>query len=294
MLETNDAQPATADDVVPSSETVERVDGQQPGATDTPEQEAETDEQKNARVLQEQEQRQQRKRDAVQRRFDEMTARDKAKDRQIEQLLSVLQNTQQPQRGAQAPNADERPQRGSDEPFEDFLRREARWEAKQEAGALVRKALQDRQQQEQMGQLTQRAEQVRAEFVTRVQEFAKSKPDWEAVVANNDDVDLPDATIGLLHIDDEGPALMYAIGANPKLAAELQAAARADGNGSPVRQARVLGRIAASLARPPAVSKAPLPGSPVGSRGAPTGNAPADNDSVEVWLKKRAAQLKAR
>jgi hypothetical protein len=94
-------QPAAADDAVPRPKPSNNR-RPAPGATDTPEQVAETEEQKNARVLAEQEARSAARRDAVQRRFDEMTARDKAKDRQIEQLLGVLQaREQKPAQGRQ-------------------------------------------------------------------------------------------------------------------------------------------------------------------------------------------------
>ena len=60
------------------------------------------------------------------------------------------------------------------------------------------------------------------------------------------------------------PAVLYAIGKDPELALQMQQL-------SPAQQAAFVGQVSASLMyRPPQVSKAPPPGTPVGGRGSAT------------------------
>lgn len=264
-----DSQLPAADDAVHSSEVVDQVDDALPGATDTPEQVAETDEQKNERVAREAEQKAERRRSGWQRRLDEVTREKHELRRQVDQLIQVQTRQHQPQQAPAQQQGDELARR-ADEDFADWVERKATAVAERKALERVQAALSERERRESQGRYMQQAEQVREQFEGRMAEFAKATPDWSDVVANNDEVNVPDAAAVLLHTMNEGPQLLYAIGKNPKLATELQRAAEADGRGPPIRQSMVLGRLSASLKSAPArVSNAPPPGTPVGARGGP-------------------------
>lgn len=277
-------QVTTPETVAPESEALEG----QTVAADTTETVAETDEQKNQRELAERQKRSERQSRGIQRRFDELTAEKHAAMRQVEQLTSLVQQALG-QRTAQASpqNANAEPVRGQDEAYEDWVARRAEWRAEQRAEALVQRRLQAVEQQTSQQRMAEQATQVRQKFESRMQEYAGKQSDWADVVANNDDVSIPDQAAGLIHLDDEGPAILYAIGKNPALAAQLHGK-------NIVQQAMVLGQIKAMLKTSPQVSKAPTPGRPVGSRGGPVANEPSDSDDMATWLKKRSAQVRGK
>lgn len=273
-------QAATPEYVAPESEALEG----QAVAADTTETVAETDEQKNQRELEERKQRSEKQSRGIQRRFDELTAEKHQEKREKEQLLALVQ--QLVGRG-QVPQSTEQPlTRGPDEAYEDWVTRKAEWKAEQKAARVLDERLGAHEKQAEQQRVQNTVAQVRAQFESRMQEFAGKQADWNDVVATNDDVHIPDAAAGLIHRDPDGPAILYAIGKNPALAAQLR--------GDPFQQAMVLGQIKATLKGSPQVSKAPTPGKPVGSRSGPVDNGPDDSDSMETWLKKRNAQLKAR
>jgi hypothetical protein len=232
----------------------------QPVAPDTTETVAETDEQKNQRELAERQKRSERATRGIQKRFDELTAARHSAEREKEQLLGLVQSLvgrgQQP---AQQPDANQAPQRGTDEAYEDWVARKAEWHAERKAETLVRQQFEAVQRQSGQAAMQQAAVQVRTQFEGRMAEFAKATPDWDAVVAKNEDIEIPDESVGLIHMRPDGAQILYAIGKNPALAAQLQGK-------SALEQAMVIGQISAQLKAPQQVSKAAPPGSPVGTR----------------------------
>lgn len=277
----SEEQFAATESAAPPSEAQEAI----PVAADTTETVAETDEQKNQRIAEEANQRHEKRLNGFQRRINEVVGEKHALSRQVEMLTQALANAigrgQVPQQQSeQGP-----PQRRADESYEDFVERKATWAAEQKATRLVQERLEQAQRQQAQAQLRDQAVGVRAQFEARMQQFAKDAPDWDQVVGSNDDVVIPDEAAGLLHVDPDGPAILYAIGKNPALAAQL--------HGKPLAmQAMVLGQIKATLKAAPQVSKAPTPGKPVGSRGGSVNDGPSDDDDINTWLKKRNAQVR--
>lgn len=275
-----DEQEAIAgDQPAPESEALD--EGAQAGATDTPETVAETDEEKNQRELDERQKRSERASKGIQRRFDELTSEKHALHRQNEQLLAALQTIagrgQAPQQAA-APNA--APVRGADEDYESWVSRKAEYAAEQRATRLVSERLSQMEQTQNMTRQQAQAVQVRSEFESRMSEFARSATDWNEVVANNHDIDIPNEAAAVIHTMPDGPAILYAIGKNPALASQLQ-------GGNVVQQAMVLGQISAALkSSTPQVSNAPPPGRPVGSKPGSSSEPPTDFKAYEAWAAK--------
>lgn len=87
---------------------------------------------------------------------------------------------------------------------------------------------------------------------------------------------------------DKAPAVLAHLGQNKQEAARILSL-------TPMQQAREIGRIEAQLAtpKPPPVSSAPAPVTPVGS-GASAVDGPSDKDDDATWLKKRNEQLAAK
>jgi hypothetical protein len=255
-----------AEQVAAPEQAVQESDplqGQQPGATDTPETVAETDEQKNARELAEREKRSKAASRGIQRRFDELTAARHAAEREKEQLLGLVQSLvgkgTQPQQAPQDANAE--PVRGQDEAYEDYVARKAEWRAERKAESLLRQAQEANQRQHAQATVQQAVRALEQDFQSRTDKYAKDNPDF-AEVASNEDIEVPDDVGGLVRMPYiNGPAVLHAIHRNPALAAELR---KYDGNVPAL--AAVLGRIDAQLKVTPQVSKAAPPGNPVGTR----------------------------
>ncbi|QDX22553.1 hypothetical protein FP568_15680 [Pandoraea pnomenusa] len=87
---------------------------------------------------------------------------------------------------------------------------------------------------------------------------------------------------------EKAPAILAHLGQNKQEAARILSL-------TPMQQAREIGRIEAQLAtpKPPPVSSAPAPVTPVGS-GASAVDGPSDKDDDATWLKKRNEQLAAK
>lgn len=251
------------------------------GVTDTPETVEETDEQRNARELAERKKRSERQYQGVKRRIDELTAdkyaerqaRERA-EREAETLRSWIQQQQQAKQ--QSPN-DGGPRRDQFDDYESYIAAKAEWSAEQRANQAVEQ-LRTRmaQEQAQAAQFLQAAQLAQA-HQARVKEFAKANPAFAEVM--DSDVDVGTAARAIVEMED-GPAVMLALHQNPEIAERLRAS-------SPYMQGIILGQLSASLKSRPPVSKAPAPGTPVGSKPASTHKDPSQMTDAEFAAYRR-------
>lgn len=227
----------------------------------------ESDEQKNERLLREREERSQRAKSGIQRRFDEMTAEKRAALRTAEELAEQnrLLREQLQQRSAPQETGPQEPRRDQFSTYEEFLDARAEWKAEQRVAAILKADREAADKQAAQQRVAQQAQEIGEKFSKAQAEFIKANPDYEEVVLGNNEVQLPNEAIALIPVIPDGHIAAYAIGKNPELAQQLW------GKSIP-QQAAILGRIAATFqAKPsPQVSKAPEPGQPVNGRGGVT------------------------
>ena len=257
------------------------AEGQQPAETitDSPasEQVAEqTEEQrqeevaKAASTLNEEKQ---RKREAFERRQQEKVQAQAWQQIATELARTLAQGKQQPTAG-QVPAAEDDPKPSRDDPrwagkdWDDYQAEVARWNARQEFRRLVGEHQQQTQaQQEQMERM-----RVESEHRNRNREFAKAMPDF-ADVTDRDDIVIPGPAVEAIQLTPNGPAIQYAIGKNPEIAAHLSRL-------NPTGQQILIGQLSAYLAsQSPRISNAAPAGRTVGAKPSPSGELPEDTDS---------------
>jgi len=258
------------------SGTTEQTAAEQEGQT--PEKQAQ-DEQQKAR----------RARDRLQRRFGELTSKLDQKDRQIEQLLAVVQQAvPRPGSPQGQPAADGPPQRDAFPDWESY--QDARTEYR--AREVARQELQHHAEASYRDQIrrgeAQTAQQMVQSFAQRQDAFAKSVPDYYEAL-DNSTAQLPDGIESIFVRVPDSHIAAYAIAKNPELAQQLWGK-------DPFSQAAVLGSIIASYKARPAsqVSTAPPPGKPVSATSAPSNSTPSENDSLAEWMRKRNAEVAKR
>lgn len=272
-------------DAAPEAPAVETLPGEgveqtQADSTGEPAKVEETDEQRAERIMTERRVRQERAQRKINARFGELTDTIKQQQRIIEQLAG------KPAQPAAPASADAAPKREDFDSYDEWLRADARYVARQEAQELVRAQQETltRQQREALAQL-QRA-QVAQTFSQRVAKFAKTNADFAEVMESDVDIGA-DAAEALMEMDD-APAVMLVLHKQPELAERLKHA-------SPRMQGVILGQISALLkSRPPQVSQAPAPGAPVGAR--PSAPAKTLETAVDYdeFVKLRRKQIAAR
>ena len=277
------ATPAQVADTPVPAQTPEPVE-----AGTTEQQAADQDGQQQEKPVSD-EQKARRARDRLQRRFGELTAKLDQKDRQIEQLLAVVQqSTLGPSRTGQPASDDSPPQRDAFPDWESYQEAKTEWKARQVARSELQADRQHNYQQQVRYQQEQSAHQMVQSFAQRQEAFAKSTPDYYEALENST-AQLPDGIESLFVEVPDSHIAAYAIAKNPELASQLWGKSRA-------AAAAVLGSIVASYkARPnPQVSTAPPPGKPVSARGAPASSTPSDQESVDEWIRKRNAEVAKR
>lgn len=157
----------------------------------------------------------------------------------------------------------------------------AKW-AREDAAQAARAAARE---EVQSASTEQAKAAARAQWNQRLGEFAKTKPDAAAVIANPA-LPITDAMTEVITASERGPELAYHLGTNPAEAARI---ARL----SPAQQAAALGRIEAGLSAPapklkpkPKPTNAPEPPNPVGGGGAAPG-INLETCSLDDYLKAR-------
>ena len=232
----------------------------------------ETAEEKEVKRLAEEKQKGERAKRSIQKRFSEYSEALKQKDRQIEQLVQAVTGKQQaPQTPTDQPPA--REQYGT---YEEFIEAKAAYRAEKAAEQRLSKMLQDAQAQQQQTA----AARAQQEHAKSLQEFAEKTPDFYEVV-NREDVQVPDALQALLPHVPNAAQVLYAIGKNPALAAELNKHA-----GNPAALLFAMGRIASAPEPAPQISNAPPAGKPVGAKAGASNDPPTNPDAYMAWRKK--------
>ena len=152
---------------------------------------------------------------------------------------------------------------------------------------------QQRQADQQTAQRMQQA-QAQAQVEQAIQrsqaEGIEKFPDFMEVTGNPALPKLPTVNPPLfaaLMQHEQSPELFYYLGKNPGDAHRIAAM-------PPARAIMEMGKIAASLSRQSKTSAAPEPPATVGGSEKGESSKPSDSDSVEVWMRKREAQLKKK
>lgn len=270
-------QGATPANVVGTPEPAQAPEPVESGTTE--QQAAEQEGQTPEKQAQELEQKARRARDRLQRRFGELTSKLDQKDRQIEQLLAVVQQAVPKVGGPQgAPAAgDGPPLRESFPDWESYQDARTEWRAGEVARREIEmRAHAEREESVRRGQM-QSAQQMVQTFAQRQDAFAKSVPDYYEAL-DNSTAQLPDGIESVFVRVPESHVAAYAIAKNPELAQYLWGK-------DPVEQAAVLGSIVASYkSRPnPQVSTAPPPGKPVSTKGATSPKDPSTMTRDEYY-----------
>ena len=217
--------------------------------------------------------------DAVQKRIDRLTREKYRAKAEAEQLRRQLEQVSQ-----QRPQQQEKgvPQR---EHFADdfsFFKAVARHEAAQE--------LAERQARMQMEQEERQAQRQKVETVTafdsRLEKVRDAIPDYDEIIQSAD-VQISQAMYDVILESDKGPEVTLYFARNPEEAEKLSQL-------SPTAAARAIGRIEEKLEREALAKKqstAPKPVKPVGGS-VPASNTPADNEPIDMWMRKRNAQVR--
>lgn len=248
--------------------------------TSTPDAAQETDEQRNARELAAQEERAAKRRDGIQRRFDELTA-DKHREREradrAERELDFARRSQQERL---APQQDVAPRRDQFETYEDFLEAKTGWAARQAALQVAQQVRRQQDEERARTTTTQVQQQIERAHDERMASYAKANPDFEEALQAST-VSVPEVALNYLKLLDNGPEIAHELLRNPDHARRL---ARAPGYQVGV----ILGEISAALKqKAPQHSTAPDPGQPVGSRPAPSGSPPEDTEAYFKYANKK-------
>jgi hypothetical protein len=199
------------------------------------------------------------------------------------QLTQVTTPRQQPAQAAAEPTLEQF------KSYEDFQRALI----KHEAGKLFAEQSQASREAQARAESDRRAKEAARSFQTRAETFRDTVSDYDEVVEpvlqGGFFPPAVDAALAdYLGESEHGPAVAYALGNDAKLMAKL---ARL----SPVAAVRELARVEMTLeATTKPATKAPEPVRPLSGRSADASNAPSDKDSIDVWLAKRNAELKAR
>lgn len=277
----NEQQSLAENDEVVTSEVVEEIP--QNGETDPPE-ESETDEQKNARAIEEEATkraaREDKRQASVQKRMDELTAQRYKAEARAEALQAELERARQPA-PTQQKTASE-PQRDQFDTYEAYL--EARTEYR--ADMIVNDRLKEfhakqtetssRQQQEQSRQAEHRR------YVEHGQKLEKEIPDYKETIEDWDVSKIPDSLVDLLLKlpDGQGNLVSYHLAKDPGLESKLLSQPQS-------MHGVMVGQLLASLKSTPKVSTAPAPGKPVSSSKASSSTEPpSDPEQYYAWAQK--------
>lgn len=262
-------QPST--EVAPSGTTAEGTGASEPAAEET---EQQRQERLSAAGRQLAEQRKRNQQNAFMRL-----------QRQNEELTKALIARQQPPAPEAPKPTDDAPKREAFDSYEAWIEAKAEYRAEQKASEAVMRRLQEVAEHAQQSQRMQEGQNLVRGHMSRVETFAKQATDFD-VVTQNDDIHIPPVAAEEIMSMEDGPAILYAIGKEPAIAAHLQQM-------GPRQQVRFLGQLSAALTlRPPQVSQAPAPGTPVGGKSSapPT----LENASYDDFVKLRRKQIAAR
>lgn len=269
-------QVTTPEEVASTSEPAEES-AEVTGESDTPE---ETDEQKNERELKEAADRSEKRAKGVQKRMDELTADKYAERKRADELaamnaelLALVKSKNQ-----QQPQGEREPQRDDFDNDVDYLRSVAKYDAKQEALALVKMQTQADHENRQRLTAEQEHQATIKDFITRRKEVEKTIPDYRDVI--DDYVPrVPGSVQNMILRLPEGPLVAYHLAKNPSLEAQF--------NEQPeYMHGILLGQMLATIKSTAKTSSAPPPGKPVSSKAGTSSEPPSDPEAYRAWADK--------
>jgi hypothetical protein len=217
----------------------------------------------------------------MQKRFDELVAREKEareegrKDREL--LAQLVKGILTPQQAANQASGDEQPpKREQFNDWEEWNRADARYWARQEVRQELRQRAQWEQQQRGAWDQQQAAQQYRAAEEqlhsiqgTQMHEAAKRYPDYMDVIENCD-VPIPTNVEAAMAMTRNGGDVAYYLAKNPRVIQQLSQM-------PDIAVSHHITRIANSMrSSATSVSNAPPPGLPAGNRGTPINDYPKD------------------
>jgi hypothetical protein len=239
-----------------------------------------TDEQINAEVQDEAKAKAEKRQRSIQRRMDELT-RDKYAERQAREELqkqnAELMALLKPKAEPQATGA---PRQQDYQDYAEYVKAEAVWNAKQEAQALIDKHLQEQSKSQQQVAQSAVERELASTFAKRAAEVAKSIPDYQEVMADADQIEVPNHVLAMIRRLDNGPLIAYHMVKNPALAEKFMLE-------PPEMHGVILGQLSASLKSPAKISNAPAPGKPAAPKSAASATEPPeDADAYMAWAAK--------
>ena len=253
-----------------TDEPTEKVEGE----------EVKTDEQINADVQKEAQARAEKRQRSIQKRMDELT-RDKYAERQAREALEK-QNAELMAMLKPAPTAQRTgaPRQEDFTDYAEYVKADAVWHAKQEAQAILKATLQEQSKAQQSVAQQAAERELASTFTKRAAEIAKSLPDYQEVMEDADQIQVPNHVLGMIRRLDNGPLIAYHMVKNPALAERFNTE-------PPEMHGVIIGQLSASLKTPSKVSNAPPPGKPAAPKSAASpSDPPEDADAYMAWAAK--------
>lgn len=282
------AQPSeTTTDKPEGTEGVEQQDAT--SNTDTEVKEvngAESDEQKNQRVQQEERQRSEKRSRGVQKRMDGLT-RDKYAERQraehlekvnAELLARIESGSRQAKPDGAANDGQPTPEQYGD--YQEYVRADAIWHAEQRARALIEQSQKTAAEERQKYAQEQYERAISQNYAKHAREVAKTIPDFDTVMSEGaHEISVPDGVYDMMRRIPEGPLVAYHMVKNPALAEQFFSSDKSV-------HGVLLGQLVATLKGSAKVSNAPPPGKPVQAKPGSSSSPPEDTAAYFAWAEK--------
>lgn len=221
----------------------------------------------------------------TQAELDAIVAKEKAKaERRARREAEQRQERAPTQQETQGKADDAEPKREQFETYEDYVRALGRYEARVE-----NKRIRDEEQQSRAAERQQKEAQKLSERVEGVVERGREAfKDFDAKIEKLfKEVQVGPAMYAAMVESSASEQVCYHLATHLDEADEIAAM-------SPTQQALAIGRLESRLeSQKKSVSKAPPPVSTVRGSSSSASSAPSDNDSMEDWVKKERARLKA-
>lgn len=251
-----------------------------PAAESDPAGNAETDEQRNERVIREREERSQRALKGVQKRIDELTrdkyaerqARERA-EREADELRKRLSGDAQPKPDTKGP-----PRREDFADYDSYMDARAEYRAAQIVEAKLAEAERREQERRQYEESHRTVETGRRAILESAAKFRETVKDFDEAMESLD-FEPPPVMERAIATSDNPAAVLYVLGKQPEVARRIAAM-------DPVTQARAIGAIEFALKSSAKVSQAPAPGKPAGAKGGSSNEPPEDPEAYFRWAEK--------
>ena len=224
--------------------------------------------------------------DAVQRRIDKLTRekyQSRAEAEMLRRELESLRSRPEPQRQETRQQSGE-PRLEQFQNFEDYIAaRDSYLERKFE------EKLTARERQEQEAKRQNDSAKASENWNKKLADIRKEVPDYDDLIEAAD-IPVSQAMAQAITESDIGPRVALYLANHPEEAESML-------NLSPSATLRAIGRIEAKIEAEGSkkqISGAPKPIKPVSGSGSGANSGPADNQSMDEWLKARNAQLKRK